>query len=111
MDIDMAESVLIVYFDAVMAQDQAMIDFLTIGNPAVEKKPDPKSGQPALIEEVKVLKTAFVDNLPTVYLEVKVDLGANPGGAWNPGINHRWATVQKTDGGWKVKEISTNPPA
>ncbi|MFZ5827613.1 MAG: hypothetical protein ACOY94_25195 [Bacillota bacterium] len=110
-EIDTAESVLLLYFDAVVNQDTAMMSFLSAGNPAPKKPSGPTGSKTATIEEIKLLKATVIEETPTVYFEVKVDLGSSPGGAWNPGINHRWAELQKISDVWKVKALTSTPPS
>lgn len=109
-EIDQAQAVVILYFDAVINQDQAVIDFLWAGKPAPATKPGPKGTRAAIMQEIKPLKGEIRNDLPTVYFEVQVDLGENPGGAWGPGINHRWVEVVKTREGWKIYAVPTSPP-
>ncbi|MFZ5815690.1 MAG: hypothetical protein ACOY93_10370 [Bacillota bacterium] len=110
-EVDAAEGVVVLYFDAVVNQDTALINFLTADAAASDSRPVPKGGKASLVQEIKALKAVIQDGYPTVYFEVKVDLGPSPGGDWSPGVNHRWVQVQKLKDGWKVKALTTSPPA
>lgn len=109
-DISMAEGTVILYFDAVVNQDKPLLDFLWADATAAHStKPVPAGSKAAIMEEIKFIKAAMVDGVANVWFEVKADLGDNPGGAWNSGVNQRWVQVQKLPTGWKIKAAATSP--
>lgn len=108
-EIDMAQGVLVLYFDAVVNQDRPLLNFLSAVSPATKTVPVPTGSRTATMQEIKVVKAYIQDGVPAVQFETKVDLGDHPGGTWSPGVNHRWVEVVKTSNGWKIKSVSTSP--
>lgn len=111
---DKAESqhVIEAYFTAVINNDAATIDLLWRHD---ERSPRgamaPLTGKRPANLQMTLDHIGMENGTLTAFYTVTVDLGPNPGGAWSPGINTRWAVLQKVNGTWQINAMATSPHA
>lgn len=113
-DIVQAQALVALYFNAVVNNDGDFIDQVWETDlPRKVANPD-KAGRnwtkTVAITELKLEWIGMESGRLTAKFTVTADLGPNPGGAWGPGPNTRWAALHKNaDGVWKIHAMASSP--
>jgi uncharacterized protein YcfL len=102
-----SKDVVVQYFNAVVNNDTATVEYLWYTNKATAA-PTPSGTKKADIQKLTLDHIGVEQGALKAFYTVAVDLGPDPGGAWGPGVNTRWPILEKQSGGWKINAMGTS---